>query len=874
MSQKQISLPVTGMTCSACVRNVERALGKQDGVNEAVVNFATEHASVAYDTDQTDLRALVEQISNSGYGVATAELELPITGMTCAACVSNVERAINRQDGVLEVNVNLATEHATVRYVPGTVSRQDIIAAVEKSGYGVVDTAGMEEPEDAEAKIRQQEIDRQKRLITVGAIFTVPLFVLSMMRHFMHTFDPIMNAFPWLMWGGFPFLFGAMATPVVIIVGRQYIVGAYKALRNGTANMDVLVAMGSLAAYIYSLGALVAILMDNIEPQENAEYFETAAVILTLITVGKFLEARAKGQTSEAIKKLIGLAPKTATVVRNGTEQEIPAEDVVPGDRVIVRPGERIPVDGVVIEGRSAVDESMLTGESLPVNKSAGSEVIGATVNKQGRLIIEAAKVGSETALAQIVRLVQQAQGSKAPIQRVADKVSGVFVPVVVGLATLTFVGWLIAGAGFTAALINAVAVLVIACPCALGLATPTAIMVGTGKGAEMGVLFKSSESLETAKRLQVIALDKTGTITTGEPSVTDVQPADGVENNNLLRLVASVEKASEHPLGEAVVRAAEEAGITLAEPQGFESVSGRGVQATIDGQTVLVGSPRFITEQGHDTTALTEQIEQLQSAAKTAIVAVADGVVIGVLGVADTIKQSSRAAIEQLKSQGLEVAMVTGDNRLTAEAVAAEVGVDRVLADVLPGDKSEAVKKLQSEGRIVGMVGDGINDAPALAQADVGIAIGTGTDIAMEASDVTLMSGDLHGVSRAIKLSRLTMRTIYQNLFWAFIYNIILIPVAMMGFLQPMFAAAAMAFSSVFVVTNSLRLRQKVNHRLRRHRHSHPVTTGILPRSPPPNTTNKKGRYGDCSALLLTSLLPIPTTQPPSDTSPTPGHP
>ncbi len=810
MSQKQISLPVTGMTCSACVRNVERALGKQDGVNEAVVNFATEHASVAYDTDQTDLRALVEQISNSGYGVATAELELPITGMTCAACVSNVERAINRQDGVLEVNVNLATEHATVRYVPGTVSRQDIIAAVEKSGYGVVDTAGMEEPEDAEAKIRQQEIDRQKRLITVGAIFTVPLFVLSMMRHFMHTFDPIMNAFPWLMWGGFPFLFGAMATPVVIIVGRQYIVGAYKALRNGTANMDVLVAMGSLAAYIYSLGALVAILMDNIEPQENAEYFETAAVILTLITVGKFLEARAKGQTSEAIKKLIGLAPKTATVVRNGTEQEIPAEDVVPGDRVIVRPGERIPVDGVVIEGRSAVDESMLTGESLPVNKNAGSEVIGATVNKQGRLIIEAAKVGSETALAQIVRLVQQAQGSKAPIQRVADKVSGVFVPVVVGLATLTFVGWLIAGAGFTAALINAVAVLVIACPCALGLATPTAIMVGTGKGAEMGVLFKSSESLETAKRLQVIALDKTGTITTGEPSVTDVQPADGVENNNLLRLVASVEKASEHPLGEAVVRAAEEAGITLAEPQGFESVSGRGVQATIDGQTVLVGSPRFITEQGHDTTALTEQIEQLQSAAKTAIVAVADGVVIGVLGVADTIKQSSRAAIEQLKSQGLEVAMVTGDNRLTAEAVAAEVGVDRVLADVLPGDKSEAVKKLQSEGRIVGMVGDGINDAPALAQADVGIAIGTGTDIAMEASDVTLMSGDLHGVSRAIKLSRLTMRTIYQNLFWAFIYNIILIPVAMLGFLQPMFAAAAMAFSSVFVVTNSLRLRQK----------------------------------------------------------------
>jgi P-type Cu+ transporter len=805
---QQINIPITGMTCSACVRNVERALNKPEGINEAVVNYATERATVTYDPSAVKLPEIVAQVEKAGYGVAVAEVDLPITGMTCAACVRNVERAVKKADGVLAVNVNLATEHATVRYLPGTAGRREIVAAVEKAGYGVIDTTALDAPEDAEAQARQAEIDRQKRLILIGTAFTLPLFVLSMTRHFMHNVEPIMAAFPWLMWGGWPFVFGALATPVMVIVGQQYIVGGYKAVRGGTANMDVLVAMGSLAAYIYSLGALVAILLGRISPQANAEYFETAAVIVTLITVGKFLEARAKGQTSDAIKQLMGLAPKTARVVRGGLEQDIPVEDVMPGDHVIVRPGERVPVDGVVIEGRSSVDESMLTGESLPVNKSAGSKIVGATVNKSGRLLIEATAVGADTALAQIIRLVQQAQGSKAPVQRIADQVSGVFVPVVVILATLTFVGWLIAGAGFTAALINAVAVLVIACPCALGLATPTAIMVGTGKGAGHGILFKSSEALENARRIKVVALDKTGTITRGEPSITDTVALNGVGANTLLQLAASVEAASEHPLGAAVVDAAKAANVTLAAPEGFENHEGRGVSATVDEQTVRVGSPRFLRDGGIDMSAADAEIERLQNAGRTVAVVAINGALAGVLGIADTVKPHAREAVATLREAGLDVVMITGDNQRTAEAIAAEVGIARVLADVLPADKAEAVRSLQADGVAVAMVGDGINDAPALAAADVGIAIGTGTDIAMEASDVTLISGDLRGVSRAVVLSRATMRTIYQNLFWAFIYNMLLIPVAMFGLLQPMFAAAAMAFSSIFVVTNSLRLR------------------------------------------------------------------
>jgi Cu+-exporting ATPase len=613
----------------------------------------------------------------------------------------------------------------------------------------------------------------------------------------------------WLIWSGWPFVFGLLATPVQILLGRQYIVGAYKAVRNRTTNMDTLIALGSSTAFIYSVIVLIATALGFSNAVGEHVYFETAAVILVLITLGKLLEARAKGRTSEAIKALIGLAPKTATLLRDGQEIEVQIDTVVEGDRLIVRPGERIPTDGVVIEGRSSIDESMLTGESLPVNKVVGSAVIGATINKQGRLVIEATAVGSRTALSQIIRLVEQAQGSKAPIQRVADQVSSVFVPIVLVLAALTFIGWLVLGqAAFTTAMVHAVAVLVIACPCALGLATPTAIMVGTGKGAELGILFKNSEALENAHRLQVVALDKTGTLTKGEPSVTDVIPLNGFSEADLLRLAASAERGSEHPLAQAVVNAAEKAGYPLVQPEGFESMSGQGIRATVEKHNILIGSPRFVGEQGISDAAFGPQIEGLQSAGRTAIVVIIDGVAAGILGIADTIKDSSHEAVAELQALGLEVVMITGDNQRTAEAIASEVGIKRVLADVLPGQKADAIKQLQTGGKRVAMVGDGINDAPALAQADVGIAIGTGTDIAMEASDLTLMSGDLRGVTRAISLSKSTMRTIYQNLFWAFIYNIILIPVAVLGLLVPMLAAGAMAFSSVFVVSNSLRLR------------------------------------------------------------------
>jgi P-type Cu+ transporter len=820
---KQIELPITGMTCASCVRNVERALTKTEGVEVATVNLATERASIQYDPQSVNVPQLVERVQNAGYGVATARIELPITGMTCASCVRNVERAIGKQAGVVDVAVNLATEKATVQYLPNAARRGDLIKAVEASGYGVLDLSNAEAPEDAERAARQAEIDRQRRMVLIGAVFTIPLFVLSMARDlYMASFagmdmaemmlsgamagpNPALN---WLLWSGWPFVFFLLATPVQLIVGRQYTVGAWKAARNGGANMDTLIALGSWAAYLYSIAVLLGMVFGYSEVGAHV-YFETAAVILTLITLGKLLEARAKGRTSEAIKKLMGLAPKTATLLKNGDETEIAIDDVVVGDWLIVRPGERIPVDGFVVEGRSSVDESMLTGESLPVNKETGSEVIGATINKQGRLVIEAQRVGAETALAQIVRLVEQAQGSKAPIQRVADQVSGVFVPIVLVLATLTFLGWLLLGQiGLTAALVNAVAVLVIACPCALGLATPTAIMVGTGRGAEMGILFKNSEALESAKRIQVVALDKTGTITRGEPSVTDVIALNGVNEIDLLRLTAIAERGSEHPLGQAVVAAAQARNIALTQPQTFEAELGRGVRAVVEGKSILVGSPRFMREQGHDLVAMNEQIEALQGRARTVVLTLIDGVLAGIVGIADTVKDGSREAVAALQAQGLEVVMITGDNERTAQAIAREVGIQRVLAEVLPDQKTETVKRLQAEGKKVAMVGDGINDAPALAQADVGIAIGTGTDIAIEASDVTLVSGDLRGVARAVSLSRATMRTIYQNLFWAFIYNIILIPVAMAGALIPMLAAAAMATSSIFVVSNSLRLR------------------------------------------------------------------
>jgi Cu+-exporting ATPase len=728
--------------------------------------------------------------------------------MTCAACERNVTRALKKPDGVLEVQVNLATERAFVTVDPARADRDALIKAVESAGYGVIDTTASLAPDDTEAQARQAEIARQARLVWIGALFTVPLTVLSMTRHFMHDIPFLMDAFPALMEDYWLFIFGALATPVVFVVGKQYAVSAYRAVRSGTSNMDVLVTLGAGAAYVYGIVVLLGMLFGFSDLVGKNDYFESAAVILTLITLGKLLEARAKGRTSEAIKKLINFAPKTATLLQDGREIELAIAHLRVGDRVLVRANSRLPVDGVVVEGSSSVDEAMLTGESMPVEKRVGDPVIGGTLNGAGRLVVEARRVGAETMLAQIIRLVEEAQGSKAPIQRVADRVSAVFVPIVLVLALLTLLGWLtLGGVALPNAMMNAIAVLVIACPCALGLATPTAIMVGTGRGAEMGVLFRNSAALEMAHRLNALILDKTGTITQGKPAVRDVLPAEGMSADDLLRVAGSVERASEHPIAQAIVAHAQARGLTLATPQDFRTYDGRGVEADVDGVRVGVGSPRWLAE-SVSLAPVQAELDRLLAEAQTVVAVRVGDRVAGVLGVADSVKEGAKSAIDALKRMGMQVMMLTGDNAHTARAIAEQVGITRYTADVLPADKADAVKAWQAEGRIVGMVGDGVNDAPSLAQAHVGIAIGTGADVALEAADVTLVRGDLQGVARAIALSKATMRTIYENLFWAFIYNLLLIPVAMLGGLQPMFAAAAMAFSSVFVVMNSLRLK------------------------------------------------------------------
>ena len=757
---------------------------------------------------------------------------LPIIGMTCANCAATIERQVRKLPGIEAANVNLANERLSVSYDSIALSREAIIARVRKAGYDVPEIVAGEDMEDAEAKARAMDIAHQERRLLVGAIFTIPLFVLSMSRDIgllgEWAFQPWVN-----------YLFWALATPVQFYVGWDYYVSAYRALRARSPNMDVLVALGSSVAYFYSVFVTLGLLtttsaagsMAGMNIASNAVaagamtnhvYFEIAAVVITLIVLGKLLEVRAKGHTSEAIKKLIGMRAKTARVVRGGVEIDLPIEQVIFGDVVIVRPGEKIPVDGTITEGATTIDQSMITGESFPVSRTVGEEVIGATLNKQGMFRFKATRVGKETALAQIIRLVEQAQGSKAPIQKLVDQVAAVFVPFVIGVAALTFILWIGSGADFTTSLIRLVAVLVIACPCAMGLATPTAIMVGVGKGAENGILFKNSAALQQALKIKAVVLDKTGTVTRGEPIVTDIvlSPNWTEGRDRLLTLAGSAERGSEHPLGTAVVKAAKEAGFTLLDPGQFQAIEGRGLRAVVDGQTILIGNLKLMVNLGIKTADLDSEAARLQSEAKTTMWIAVNEQVAGVIAVADTVKEGSAEAIQAMHALGLQVIMLTGDNQATATAIAKQVGIDRVLAEVMPADKANVIKQLQSEGLIVAMVGDGINDSPALAQADVGMAIGTGTDVAIEAADVTLMSGDLRGVPRAIRISRLTMNVIRQNLGWAFGYNVALIPIAagilatvawvpdILRQLNPMLAALAMAFSSVSVVTNSLRLK------------------------------------------------------------------
>jgi P-type Cu+ transporter len=733
------------------------------------------------------------------------QVTLQITGMTCAACANRIEKGLNKVEGIDHATVNFALEQATVSFDSAKVDAAQLenamLERVVKLGY----KAEVKKPQSEDPALRRKkEISMQKRKLLVSAALSLPL-LWAMAGHFSFTsfiWTPELFMNPWFQL--------VLATPVQFIIGWQFYVGAFKALRNGSANMDVLVALGTSAAYFYSVYTTWQWARAGGHHAADL-YFETSAILITLILLGKLFEMLAKGRTSEAIKTLMGLQAKTALVIRNGVEQSIPVEEVISGDLLIVRPGEKVPVDGVVVEGSSSIDESMLTGESIPVEKRTGDRVIGATINKNGMLRIQATKVGKETVLAQIIKVVEEAQGSKAPIQRIADVISGIFVPIVVGIAIVTFLVWYFAiePGQFASALEKAIAVLVIACPCALGLATPTSIMAGSGRAAELGILFKGGEHLEATHRIQAIVLDKTGTVTKGKPELTDIRVEAGVDEQLFLKLVGGAERSSEHPLAEAIVQGIRERGIEPAPAQSFEAIPGYGIQAVVEGRQLLIGTRKLMETQGVSFTPASELMTKLEESGKTAMLVAIDGAYAGMVAVADTMKETSKEAVLRLKQLGIEVIMITGDNERTAKAIAREAGIDRVLAEVLPEGKAAEVKKLQEQGLKVAMVGDGINDAPALATADIGMAIGTGTDVAMEAADVTLMRGDLNSIPDAIAMSRKTMVNIKQNLFWALAYNVIGIPIAAAGLLAPWLAGAAMALSSVSVVLNALRLQR-----------------------------------------------------------------
>jgi Cu+-exporting ATPase len=798
MGMQRVSLKIQGMTCAACAAKVEQALNNMTGVDKASVNLAAEKATIEYNPEVANLEDFNSKITSLGYRLASQQVDLKISGMNCAACAVKVEKKLSEMPGVTKASVNLATEKASVNYLAGTIEVRDLKEAVEKLGFKaqvVDDSLDI----DKEKAAREKEIGRQKAYFIFSGILSLPLFLFMVDK---------------MLGGGFvPALFYnhyfqmALATPIQLIAGSQFYKEAYFALKNRSANMAVLVAMGTSAAYIFSL---IVTFWGHQIGQKHV-YYEVSALIITLIILGKLLESIAKGRTSEAIKKLMGLQAKTARVIREGNEYDLPIQEVVVGDLIVVRPGEKIPVDGVIKEGFSAIDESMLTGESIPVDKRPGDRVIGATINKHGSFKFEATRVGKDTALAQIIKVVEEAQGSKAPIQRLVDLISAYFVPAVIGIAIVTFASWFFLGdpGNFTRALINFTAVLVIACPCALGLATPTSIMVGTGKGAEHGILIKGGEHLENAHKLDTIVLDKTGTITKGQPEVTDVIGLAGVEENEVLRLAAITEKGSEHPLGEAIVKRGKDNLGELPDPESFSAIPGHGVEAKVVGKEILLGTRKLMRERNVAIEKAEEKMAELESQGKTAMLLAVDGVAAGIVAVADTVKENSQEAISELQKMGIAVVMITGDNQRTAMAIAREVGIAHVLSEVLPEDKAKEIQKLKSQGKKVGMVGDGINDAPALATADVGIAIGTGTDVAMEAADITLMRGDLRGIPASIKLSKATMGNIKQNLFWAFIYNTLSIPIAAIGLLSPIIAGAAMALSSVSVVSNALRLKK-----------------------------------------------------------------